>query len=223
MAVFPYILYENDMKLNYKNWQLIVFVSLRYEWKKKWKKKTDVHIFVCARRFFHSYRKETKKINSQFLNGTWMLLSYAVVRANVDCIDSVDQLTTDCRCIDSINRYGRGGLLRVRVDCVDQLTVDRIDRYDWRPLLRVRVDCIDQLTVDLSSVSLDTIEGALQSWLNTSLCLANGYLTILVSQHLVRKTPIDRIDRRVNSYLTILVNQHLVRTTPIGRIDRYRS
>ena len=36
--------------------------------------KTDVHIFVytpaiqCAHRFFHSYRKETKKINNQFLN-----------------------------------------------------------------------------------------------------------------------------------------------------------
>ena len=38
-------------------------------------KKTDVHIFVwrampaiqCARRFFHSYLKKTKKINNQFL------------------------------------------------------------------------------------------------------------------------------------------------------------
>ena len=38
--------------------------------------KNDVHIFVwratpaiqCARRFFHSYPKETKKINNQFLN-----------------------------------------------------------------------------------------------------------------------------------------------------------
>ena len=38
--------------------------------------KTDVHIFVwralsaiqCAHRFFHSYLKETKKINNQFLS-----------------------------------------------------------------------------------------------------------------------------------------------------------
>ena len=37
--------------------------------------KNDVHIFVwratpaiqCARRFFHSYLKETKQINNQFL------------------------------------------------------------------------------------------------------------------------------------------------------------
>ena len=35
MAVFSQILYENYMKLNYKNWQLICFVSLRYEWKKR--------------------------------------------------------------------------------------------------------------------------------------------------------------------------------------------
>ena len=40
--------------------------------------KTDVHTFVCratpaiqcARRFFHSYLKETKKINNQFLSKT---------------------------------------------------------------------------------------------------------------------------------------------------------
>ena len=39
-------------------------------------KKTDMHIFVWqampaiqyARRFFHSYLKETKKINNQFLS-----------------------------------------------------------------------------------------------------------------------------------------------------------
>ena len=40
-------------------------------------KTPDVHIFVmvatppiqCARQFFHSYLKEMKKINNQFLNG----------------------------------------------------------------------------------------------------------------------------------------------------------
>ena len=52
-AVCPKILYENDMKLNYKNWQLIFFVSLRYEWK-TWR----------AHQVFYSYLKETKEINT---------------------------------------------------------------------------------------------------------------------------------------------------------------
>ena len=49
--------------------------------------------------------------------------------------------------VSCIDRYDGMGFLRVRADCVDQLTVDRIDRYNRRPLLRVRVDCVDQMTV----------------------------------------------------------------------------
>ena len=44
-SCFPLRLHENDLKLNYKNWQLIFFVSLRYVWKKK---KNDVHISLVV-------------------------------------------------------------------------------------------------------------------------------------------------------------------------------
>ena len=47
----------------FKNWQLIFFVSLRYEWKNR-----RAPIRKCARRFFHSYLKETKKKQQPTIN-----------------------------------------------------------------------------------------------------------------------------------------------------------
>ena len=65
-----------------------------------------------------------------------------LLRVRVDC---VDHLTVNR--INRIDRYDRKGLFRV--DCVNQLTIDcinHIDRYDRRGLLRVRIDCVSQLT-----------------------------------------------------------------------------
>ena len=74
-------LHENDLKLNYKNWQLIFFVSLKCEWKKQCdvvfffhsylsetKKILARHTKMCMSFFFHSYLNETKKNQHSILN-----------------------------------------------------------------------------------------------------------------------------------------------------------
>ena len=56
------------MKLNYKNWQFILFISLRYEWKNRRADFRTPAIQKCARRFFIHTSRKRKKNNNQFLD-----------------------------------------------------------------------------------------------------------------------------------------------------------